>query len=388
MDHGALPEAIERWHQEGLNPDLDPHRFDEWCDVFGLDRYYYCVGVGPARHLPAPYKEEVLAETEHTITKRHADGSIRQEGKPGTHQSIPHEIRPAVTTRTEWDRIKEWLDVESPLQSPEVPAVREELDQARTATVPVRLGAGSLLGAARNLLGFESFAMLPYDDPEWFEDVMETFCRQAERQIRYFGELAIPLDCIHFWEDICFKNGPIISPTSFREFALPRYRRIADLAASYGYDQISVDSDGNLDALLPLWLEGGVNFFWPLEVQAGMDINVLQEQYPDQAIWMGGIHKHRLTGGEKMIAAELERVRPAVERGGYIPALDHNCPEDVSFENYLIYLRLRHEILGLGTSAPERWNADDMGEAGPGFQSRDLRWRALRNWRKLVGSTV
>jgi len=139
-----------------------------------LDRYYYCIGIGPARWLPAPFKEEVLEETEHTITKRHGDGSIRQEGKPGTHQTIPHEIRPAVTTRAEWDRLKEWLDVDSPLQSPELPAVREKLDRARTATVPVRLGAGSLLGAARNLLGFE-------------------------------------------------------------QSALPRYRRIADLAASYGY---------------------------------------------------------------------------------------------------------------------------------------------------------
>ncbi len=81
---------------------------------------------------------------------------------------------------------------------------------------------------------------------------------------------------------------------------------------------------------------------------------MLQAHYPDQAIWLGGIHKHRLTGGEQMIAAELERVRPAVERGGYIPALDHNCPEDVSFENYLTYLRLRHEILGLGTAPPDR----------------------------------
>ncbi len=353
MDHGLLPAAIERWRREGLNPDLDPHRFDEWCDAFGLDRYYFCVGVGPARRLPAPFQPEVLEEAEHTVTRRHADGSICQEGKPGTHQTIPREIRPAVTTRAEWDRLKEWMDVDSPLQSPDVPAVRRMLDQARTADVPVRLGAGSLLGAARNQLGFERFAVLPYDDPEWFDDVLETHCRSAQRQIRYFGELGVPLDCIHFWEDICFKNGPIISPTSFREFALPRYRRIADLAKSYGYGQISVDSDGNLDALLPLWLEGGVNLFWPIEVQAGMDINVLQAQYPDRAIWLGGIHKHRLTGGEKMIAAELERVRPAVERGGYIPALDHNCPEDVSFENYLTYLRLRHEILGVGEGPPD-----------------------------------
>jgi uroporphyrinogen decarboxylase len=88
--------------------------------------------------------------------------------------------------------------------------------------------------------------------------------------------------------------------------------------------------------------------FWPIEVQAGMDINVLQSRYHGRAIWLGGIHKHCLTGGERAIREELLRIKPALAHGGYIPACDHNVPMDVSFENYLIYLRLRWEILGLG----------------------------------------
>ncbi len=351
MDNGPLMSAYERWLEEGLNPDLDPRRFDEWCDVFGLDRYYCCVGVGVSK--PPLFQEEILEETETTVTRRQTDGSVIQDNK-GWHKSIPHEVRPAVTSRGEWERLKEWLDVDGPLPPPDDPAVVPVLAQAHSATVPVRLGVGSLLGTPRNWLGFEPFAMLPYDDPGWFEDLIETQCRAAERQIRYFGEQQVLLDCLHFWEDICFKNGPIISPDIFREFALPRYRRVADLAESYGYDQISVDSDGDIHALLPLWLEGGVNLLWPLEAQAGMDVNLLQARYPGQAVWMGNIHKHRLTGGEEAIATELERVRPAVERGGYIPTLDHCCPGDVSFDNYLSYLRLRHEILGLGRRCPDR----------------------------------
>lgn len=353
MDHGPLSATVERWRQEGLSPHLDPTRYDEWCDAFGLDRYYLCISAPPSRSLPPPCQEEVLEETASTVTKRFCTGAIQQLGK-GAQRTIAHEIRAAVTTRAEWDRHKEWLDVDSPLKSADDPVVAKMLQQARQATVPVRVTVGSLLGAARCELGFMAFAMLAYDDPDWFDDILETYCRAAERQVRYFGQLGIPVECLHFWEDICFKNGPIVSPDIFRRFALPRYRRIADLAASYGYRQVSVDSDGNLDALLPLWLEGGVNLFWPLEVQAGMDINQLQDRFGGKAIWLGGIHKHRLTEGHKAIAAELERVRPAVECGGYIPALDHNCPHDVSFENYLAYLTLRHEILGLGQRPPDR----------------------------------
>jgi hypothetical protein len=202
---------------------------------------------------PALFTEEILEETETTITKRQWDGAIIQDNK-GWHKSIPHEIRPAVTCRAEWDRLRDWMDVGGPLLPPTEPGVANTLAQARAADVPVRLGAGSLLGMPRNWLGFEAFAMLPYDDPEWFEEMLETQCRAAERQIRYFGDLGVPLECIHFWEDICFKNGPIVSPDIFREFALPRYRRIVDLAASYGYTQISVDSDGNIEALQILGL--------------------------------------------------------------------------------------------------------------------------------------
>ena len=352
MDHGPLMTAYEHWLGEGLNPALDPRRYDEWCDAFGLDRYYTNVGIG-CTDKPPLFREEILEETDTTVTKRLADGSVVQDNK-GWHKTIPHEIRPAVVTRDEWERLKAWIDVDGPLQAPDEPGAAAVLALARTAESPVRLCVGSLLGIPRNWLGFEAFAMLPYDDPDWFADILETQCLDAARQIRYFGERGIPLDCLHFWEDICFKNGPIISPVFFREYAMPRYRRLVDLANSYGYAQMSVDSDGDIMPLLPMWLESGINFLWPLEVQAGVDVNVLEEQYHGRAIWMGGIHKYKLAGTERDIAAELERVRPAAERGGYIPALDHNCPHDVSFGNFLTYLRLRHEILGLGIDAPDR----------------------------------
>jgi hypothetical protein len=350
MDMGPSMPAYERWLSEGLNPGLDPRRYDEWCDAFGLDRYYNCVSVTlPSEPL---FTEQIFEETEDTVTLRRSDGSIIQDGK-GWHKSIPHELRPAVTNREEWERLKAWIDVDAPLPDPATPEIQAVFDVCRNSTQPVRLGLSSILGMPRNWLGFEPFLMLAYDDPQWLEDLVETQCRDAERTVRYFGDNGIPLDCLHFWEDICYKNGPMVNPVHFREYALPRYRRVADLAKSYGYDQVSVDSDGNIWALMPHWIEGGVGMLWPLEVQAGMDINEVQEKFLGKCCFMGGIHKHRLSEDEKAIAEELKRVKPAVERGGYIPGMDHNIPMDVSFENFLTYLKLRHEILGLGDGMPD-----------------------------------
>ncbi|MCF7853323.1 MAG: hypothetical protein K9N51_00885 [Candidatus Pacebacteria bacterium] len=348
IEPGPLVPTWERWRDEGLNPALDPHDYDEWCEAFGFD--HWATSVSVSRPKPPLYKKEILEETDTTYTMRREDGSIIQEMK-GEHKSIYHELRPAITSKEEWERFKKWLDVEAPLPQGNEPWVQNAFAKARQLRTPVWLSAGSLMGKIRNWLGFEEFAMKPFDDREWIEDMFETCCRAAEWQVRAFGKNGVPLDVVHFWEDICFKNGPIIHPDVFEEMVVPRYRRIADLAAGYGYDFVSVDSDGNLWALLSGWLKGGINVINPLEVQAGMDVNQIQDEYGTDFLLMGGIHKHKLTGGEAAIVEELRRVKPAVERGRYIPCLDHNVPHDVSLQNYLCYCRLKPEILELETPA-------------------------------------
>lgn len=356
IEPGPLPATWERWKSEGLSPQLDPCRYDEWCDAFGLDRYPLRLRVQPVR-LPL-YEEKLIEQTDTTVTLRLSDGSIIKDNK-GPLKTIPHEVRPAVTNRAEWDRLREWLNVDAPLPDESRPEVAAVLRQAREATGPVHLHAGSLVGQVRNWLGFERFAVMAYDDPGWLEEIIETCCRDAERQVRFFGARRVPLEGIHFWEDICYKNGPILGPAHFRRLVTPRYRRVAELAAQFGYDRISVDSDGNLSALIDAWLEGGVNVLLPLEVQAGMDVNDLQRRYDRRVVLWGGIHKSRLAGGEKEIVAELERVRPAVRRGGYIPGCDHNLPPEISFDNYRLYLRLRRELLGLESRPPREAPARD-----------------------------
>ena len=42
--------------------------------------------------------------------------------------------------------------------------------------------------------------------------------------------------------------------------------------------------------------------------------------------------------------AEFARILPAVRAGGYIPAVDHQTPPDVTMENYRIFVRLLREV--------------------------------------------
>jgi hypothetical protein len=108
---------------------------------------------------------------------------------------------------------------------------------------------------------------------------------------------------------------------------------------------ISVDTDGNPDKITPPMIETGVNLLFPLEVAAGCDVNEWQRRYPNLA-FSGGIDKRALAQGKAAIDAELERVRPAIERGRYIPELDHLVPDDVSWENYCYFAEKLKQMVG------------------------------------------
>jgi uroporphyrinogen decarboxylase len=154
----------------------------------------------------------------------------------------------------------------------------------------------------------------------------------------------VKVDCIHIWEDMSFKNGPLISPALFREFLVPAYRKVTDVARSHGVKVILVDTDGDCRLLIPLFLEGGVTGLYPFEVQAGMDVREIREAFPRLQV-LGGVDKRELAGGKERIDAELERRLPGMaSKGGYIPMADHQVPPDVSWENYLYYRRRVSEL--------------------------------------------
>ena len=139
-----------------------------------------------------------------------------------------------------------------------------------------------------------------------------------------------------------------ISPAMFRDFMLPRYRRITDLVRARGCDTIFVDSDGDVSQLIPLWLEAGINGVYPMEVAAGMDVGRLRQEYGRDLLMTGGIDKRALAQGPQAIDAELKRRMPVAEQGGYVPHLDHAVPHDVPYEAFCYYWDRKKEYLGIG----------------------------------------
>ena len=209
----------------------------------------------------------------------------------------------------------------------------EELKQEPEREIPLGLHLGSFMGNMRNMLGVEQLSYLYVDDEDLYREIVDTLCGLGYACAKEALETGVKFDYAHFWEDICFKNGPLISPDVFREFVGPWYKKITDLTSSYGIEIVSVDCDGMIDSLIPIWLENGVNTMFPIEVGTwNASIAPWREKYGKQLRGVGGMNKTIFSRDREAVDQEIERLKPLMALGGYIPCPDHRIAPDAKFE--------------------------------------------------------
>jgi hypothetical protein len=291
------------------------------------------------------FEEEVYAETDDQATLRDALGIVKQT--PKARNSIPHFLSWPIEDRDDFERLAaERLNPDTLDRFPADWSAQVEMLNAYDGVVAIGGHPCGFFGAPRYLMGEVALLIGFLDKPELVRTIIDHLTNLwATLYDRILSQVKV--DCVHIWEDMSFKNGPLISPALFREFMLPAYRKVTDVIRSHNVDTILVDTDGDCRQLIPLFLEGGVTGIYPFEVQAGMDIAQIRETYPDLQI-LGGIDKKELTTTRERIDAELDkRLKPMLAKGGYIPMADHQIPPDVPWENYLYY---RRRIAALATA--------------------------------------
>ena len=292
-----------------------------------------------------PYFEErVLEEREHTRICLSGEGLICEVPRDG-HSTIARCIGASVVTPDDWKRVKEErMRLSDPIRMPDLSALDRLFAQNRDK--PIGLSCGSLIGKIRNLLTMEGLCYAVADYPDMVEDMVETICLMVENYLDALPE-KYHFDFAAGWEDICCKNGPLVSMDFFKSVIFPRYKRIGNKLHARGIDLWYTDCDGDVRPLLPYFLEAGINCLFPFEVNSCAHPGELLDAYKGALRIMGGVDKIQLIAGKKQIKEYLESLAPYVERGGYIPFCDHRCPPDVTGENYLYYLELKKKMFGM-----------------------------------------
>ncbi len=197
----------------------------------------------------------------------------------------------------------------------------------------------------RELMGDADLCVAYYEQPALVHDILDTIANTAYKVLERVTA-TIPVDLLNVHEDMAGRSGPLIGSRQMKEFVTPYYRRLWDLVCSRGARLFMCDTDGNVDAIIPDLIAGGVNLLWPMEPAAGMDMVRTRAQYGPQLAFIGGIDKHVIRGSRDEIVTELEyKIPPMVRTGGCVLGLDHRIPNGTPIANYRFYVEKAWEIM-------------------------------------------
>jgi uroporphyrinogen decarboxylase len=327
-------ETLQRWRGESGISDLDVAGY------LGFDAGFQGL---PVQSGPVPaFEERVMSQDDEFVVRVDYRGILKRDRRDG--HSMPEWLEHPVKGADDWRRYKE-----ERLQ----PRLRERLADveafaARCGALDAPVQAGSfpwgVFGTARDLMGAQGVLLGLYDWPDVVRDIMETYTslwlalwEAADRTVR--------IDHVHIWEDMCGRQGSLISMAMVEEFMMPQYDRIAQFCRRVGVPLLSVDSDGRVDELVPVMMRHGVNAFLPFEVQAGSDVEEFRRRHPPLAI-IGGLDKNALARGRQALHRELDRAERMLALGGYIPGFDHLIPPNAPWESFKYFCEHLKRLVG------------------------------------------
>ncbi|MBE5952031.1 MAG: hypothetical protein E7260_10630 [Lachnospiraceae bacterium] len=323
-EQGKIPKelAYENWDGTEKEKELDK--------LIGWD-FNWCCTTGAHMNLRPGFEEKVLEEL--------PDGSKRVLNWAG----MIERIKPGRTSiPSEDDYLLKDREAFEELYLPKMQFVPERVNleyfrtfnETRPQDRPIGLSLGSVLGDIRNMTSVVGMSYLMYDeDEELFADIIDAYAEMQYQCVKAVLETGAKFDFGHYWEDICFKNGPLINPDLFDELCAKHYKKRNDLCKQYGIDIISLDCDGVTEKLLPTWFDNGVNTMFPIEIGVwGDQFGPAREKFGKGMLGVGGMDKTALRKDKAAVDAEIERIKRLASMGGFIPCPDHRLMPGSKFE--------------------------------------------------------
>lgn len=320
--------AIDRWTSEGLTLETTIE------SAVGMDKFSKV----PIRLTPNPrFEHKVLYEDHESIIETDTTyGATVKKLKiaPSMYYGyIDHQVK----TFDDWKRIKYRYEgtVESRLPK-DFSDIVKRLNNSKSPVLLEIFPYFFRLGFY--LMGMENFMLAFYDQPELIHDMFSFWNNFVIKMIKpYISKVNI--DCFVLLEDSAYNNGPHLSLDIFKEFWLPYQDVLVKEIQKQEVENICFWTAGDIDILLPLLMDHGINCIWPIErCSPNMDPKLIRKKYGKQLRMHGGIPKSCLVDGPDAIDKEITRLIPLIKEGGFIPALDDMVSPEVSLKNYQYYI--------------------------------------------------
>jgi hypothetical protein len=195
-------------------------------------------------------------------------------------------------------------------------------------------------------MGLELYTYFTFDYPELLGEYMELSTALEVRRVRAAADRALsPVVLIP--EDFSTKQGPIFSEDYLAEFHYPYVKRLTEAWKEHGV-VVLYHSDGNYKKAIPGLMRCGVDGFYCLEPNCGMDIVELKNTIPEM-VWAGGVDGVDLMerGTPEAVRVEVRRhidSTRAISTGGMFVASSSEINPPIPPENF----RAMVEAVGKG----------------------------------------
>jgi uroporphyrinogen decarboxylase len=215
----------------------------------------------------------------------------------------------------------------------EAARLRRETDCALVVHVP-----GRLFSLGQFMCGFENWLVQLKVNPEFCEALLdrgiEIQLAMVEEMLKAAGDM---VDILYLADDYGMQTGPLISPELFRRIFKPRMNRLIQFLRERSRARIAFHSCGSVYALIPDFLDVGVEILNPVQVSAAdMDTARLRREFGHRLAFWGAVDSQHVLPHGRPSDVRAEVFQRSRDLGpGYIPFSVHNIQAEVPPENIL-----------------------------------------------------
>ena len=188
-------------------------------------------------------------------------------------------------------------------------------------------------------IGQDTYFIWMSTKPDVLQAITDAMVDYEVEATRRFLEAADGLiDITYFGNDFGTQRGLFVSPGMFEGFLRLPLKRYFDASHDFGC-RVMKHSCGSVRAVIPWFIEDGVDILDPIQVQAaGMDLAGLVRDFGDRLAFHGGVDtQHTLPFGtiEEVRAEVRSHIELTRDQGGYILNGSQNYIEDIPVEKVL-----------------------------------------------------
>lgn len=246
-----------------------------------------------------------------------------------------------------WDNsttgmIASWADFEA-YPWPDARAVDYSPAEEMLARIPddmgaIAMGSGGVLEWAMWLMGYETFAMAIYDQPDLveaiFERVVATLASTCRSMLDLGGFLAYFVG-----DDMGHATGTMVSPAVLRRYVFPGQKQLVDIAHAHGVPFL-LHACGNLAAVMDDLIDDvGIDAKHSFEDKIA-PVEELHARYGRRIALLGGVDVDLLTRGtEEQVRARTRQLLDALApSGSWCLGTGNSVANYIPVSNYLAML--------------------------------------------------